>query len=200
MEQEKLIQKLSDLFEEFPDLKEKLISCEEGKIQVVQKGDFSKEKIELPDVIKGPSLKIEIRRSPIHGYGIFAKELIPKGELIEEGKLLRLALRNEICFDWVLKDYVFSHNDVDNPAYHIYGSSRYLALGYLSLYNHQDDPNTTKKLDFQKELMWVKARREIQPGEEIFISYGKNYFKFRNILNSLSAEVRRQIIQSGSSE
>jgi hypothetical protein len=149
MEQEKLIQKLSDLFEEFPDLKEKLISCEEGKIQVVQKGDFSKEKIELPDVIKGPSLKIEIRRSPIHGYGIFAKELIPKGELIEEGKLLRLALRNEICFDWVLKDYVFSHNDVDNPAYHIYGSSRYLALGYLSLYNHQDDPNN-KKTGFSK--------------------------------------------------
>ena len=195
MKQEKFAQKLSALYEEFPEFKDKVISCEEGKVQIVQKTNIQEAKIELQEVIAGPSPKIEIRKSPVHGYGIFAKEFIPKDHLIEEGRLLKLALRTEICNDWVLKDYLFSQEDVDNAAYHLYGSSRYLGLGYLSLYNHQDVPNTEIKLDFNLELARVKSKRDIEAGEEIFISYGKRFFKYRKLFNNLSNEVKRKISQ-----
>ena len=34
--------------------------------------------------------KLEVRESPIHGYGVFAKEDIKKGELLEECHYIRL--------------------------------------------------------------------------------------------------------------
>src|SRR4051794_29280133 len=55
--------------------------------------------LDLPDTIKGHSPKIEVRRSPIHGYGVFAKDDIEEGEFIEECRLLKMNWRGNYPHD-----------------------------------------------------------------------------------------------------
>ena len=151
---------------------------------------LDKPKKDLPEIILGPSEKICIQNSPVHGKGVFAREDILERELIEEGKLLRLELRYNLINDPVLKDYIFIDSDNTHPDY---GSAVYFGIGYLNLYNHQDEPNTHSKLNFKKEIMTITAKRDIKAGEEIFISYGSNYFKFRHIYANLNEKVRMKI-------
>ena len=40
--------------------------------------------------------KIEIRKSPVHGYGVFAKDDITKGELLEECYYLEVGWSEEM--------------------------------------------------------------------------------------------------------
>jgi SET domain-containing protein len=55
-----------------------------------------------------------------------------------------------------------------------------MVLGYGMLYNHQDKPNTKWVFNFKNLLGDVVAVKPIKAGEEIFVSYGPNYFKNRN--------------------
>ena len=48
------------------------------------------------------------------------------------------------------------------------------------MYNHKDDPNA-KWTIVNKDQMKIVALKHIESGEEIFISYGINYFKSRGI-------------------
>jgi len=64
----------------------------------------------LPKSLNGPSVKISLRLSPIHGHGIYSNTEISKGELIEEAKLLKLSWRSEIIQDSVLVNYVWTNN------------------------------------------------------------------------------------------
>ncbi len=131
------------------------------------------------DTINGHTAKVEVRKSPIHGYGVFAKELIEAEELIEECRLLKLGYRANYNHDPVLKDYVWAGRD-DGEQTKLHGVNQYLALGLGVLYNHADEPNTIQDLNFEMEIMTIKARQAIQKDEEIFVSYGKKYFMIRN--------------------
>lgn len=138
----------------------------------------------LIDTITGHSPKIEIRKSPIHGYGVFAKEIIEANELLEETRLLKLGHRSNYNHDPVLKDYVWAGKD-DSEQSQLHGNTQYLALGFGSLYNHSDAPNTIQDLNFETEIITIKARQPIQKDEEIFISYGKKYFMIRNFWKNI---------------
>ena len=50
--------------------------------------------------------KIEVRRSPIHGYGVFANDDINAGETLEECYYLNIS-KTQIVDG--LRDYVFGH-------------------------------------------------------------------------------------------
>lgn len=69
--------------------------------------------------------------------------------------------------------------------------SKLLPLGYGALYNHSDTPNAFSKIieenhtDKEKEMPKRKiliffANRSIRRYEEVFISYGKNWWRNRN--------------------
>jgi hypothetical protein len=55
-----------------------------------------------------------------------------------------------------------------------------LALGCGSMYNHKNQPNARWEYDADKQLLKLSAIRRIQMGEQIFISFGRDYFKSRN--------------------
>jgi uncharacterized membrane protein YfhO len=61
----------------------------------------------------------------------------------------------------------------------IHGPHQYMALGYGSIYNHSDNQNTIVNLDYKNEIMTVKAKTLIPKDSEIFVNYGKNYWKIR---------------------
>ncbi len=107
--------------------------------------------------------KIYIKKSPPFGYGVFAGKKLRKGELIEE------------CYfilskggDKTLEDFYFD------------AKGKYaLFLGYGSIYNHSDDANADYVLNIKKKIVSIRAERTIQKGDEIFLSYGDDWFSSR---------------------
>ncbi|HEY4246893.1 MAG TPA: SET domain-containing protein-lysine N-methyltransferase [Lacunisphaera sp.] len=125
--------------------------------------------------------EICLGRSGVHGYGLFARDFIPKdariieyvGERItkaeaerrEERRLARLAAGEDGCV------YVFELNqrhDIDgsvpwNPARRI---------------NHSCGPNCeTQNI---RGHIWVIALRDIGPGEELCYDYGFDYSEWQD--------------------
>ena len=108
--------------------------------------------------------KISVQKSTTHGYGVFADKNIKKGELIEE------------C-------YVLLARGKDKPLENFYfdGDGKYvLLLGYGCIYNHSDEPNADYVISMKRRVARIKAERNIRKGEEIFISYGDEWFTTRN--------------------
>ncbi|MEN9626675.1 MAG: hypothetical protein RL557_1003 [archaeon] len=105
--------------------------------------------------------KIEVRQSPSHGLGLFAKESLNEGEVLviwggyftdtfeaqkakQKGKAIQ-----QIAEDvWDVFDYETRHDD---PSYN---------------HNHSCDPNT-----WMQDEVTISARRNIKPNEELTIDY-----------------------------
>jgi hypothetical protein len=56
-----------------------------------------------------------------------------------------------------------------------------VAFGYCSMYNHSDEPNA-KWIIMNENQMKIKAIKNIKKGDEIFVSYGNDYWTQRNNL------------------
>jgi len=105
-----------------------------------------------------PSSFIEVKRLPGKGRGVFAREDIPAGTVIEtvpvlvapEEDLEATALAGH-CFLW-------SRGQVALP------------LGYGALYNHSYHPNA-EYCDRAPRTKVYRALRDISAGEEITINY-----------------------------
>lgn len=198
---EAIKKKLQELLLSFPELKNTLIQFSETEATITDSRPAShdeepvcKKKSEWPGIISGPSPKIEVRRSPVHGLGVFAKEKILAGELIEESKLLQLGHRRNMQHDAVLGDYVWGNRNCDCMECRTYGVKQYLALGFGSLYNHADKPNTRTRLDFQQELITFTANEDIEAGSEIFTHYGGKYWLLRDFWKNVqqNQEIEKQ--------
>jgi SET domain-containing protein len=109
--------------------------------------------------------KIIVKKSSTHGYGVFAAKAFKKGEIIEECYII--ISRGG---DRKLEDYYF---DVNGK----YG----LFTGFGIIYNHSDNPNADYHINAKRKLTTFKANRAIKKGEEIFISYGEEWFSSRNM-------------------
>ena len=87
--------------------------------------------------------ELTIKESDIQGLGLFAVEEIRQGV---------------IGIGWVKHDdHVFRNGYVRTP------------LG--GFVNHSDDPNCEKQVHESVGLIWLKAMRNIEPGEELTITY-----------------------------
>lgn len=109
--------------------------------------------------------KLIVKKSPLHGFGVFAGKTIRKGEVIET------------CYiiiskggDKKLEDYYF---DVKGK-YAIF-------TGFGIIYNHSEDPNADYFINSKKLIVTFKAARTIHKGEEIFVSYGDKWFSDRGL-------------------
>ena len=109
--------------------------------------------------------KIYADKSPIHGWGVFAKEDIMEGEVFEECPILTLPIeKGEVTS--LLIDYRFNWPQGND------WQEQVLALGYGSLYNHSNDPNAFWVSDTENRTFKFVSNREIKQGEEIFVWYG----------------------------
>lgn len=106
-----------------------------------------------------------VKKSPIHGYGVFANHEIPEGSIIEESYTLSVNDR-----ETDLQDYYFAGDTLG-----------LLALGFGGIYNHSHDPNALYEYEPEYRIMVFRAKRPIKKGEEIFIYYGEGWFSSRNV-------------------
>lgn len=185
---EQLQKDLQELLQKHPQLKHRSITFtgESQVPQLVQQPvPLCKMPVKQAEKLAGPSSKIEVRKSPVHGQGVFAREAIEPGELIEECRLLRMALRSAYGLDSVVKDYIWANKNCECPECQTHGNPVYLALGQGSIYNHADKPNTHQKLDFTTEVMTIIARERIEKDQEIFVTYGHKYFMIRGFWENI---------------
>jgi SET domain-containing protein len=119
-------------------------------------------------------MKIEVRDSNIHGKGVFAKQFIKRGEILEECHYIKLQENDYNKVDIELRKYIF--------AWPIYtNDSMVIALGYGSIYNHSKKNNATWKTDLDKNCFIFYAIKDIKMDEEIFIDYMYNLNDLKTI-------------------
>jgi SET domain-containing protein len=114
-----------------------------------------------------PPTKIYIARSSIHGFGVFANQLIKQGEVIEETPLLDLNIKKGDSTSLMI-DYRFNWPQGSGGNW----DKQVLAWGYGSLYNHSENANAYWRSNLERDTFEFVANRDIQINEEIFVWYG----------------------------
>lgn len=110
-----------------------------------------------------PPNKIYIAESkiPESGRGVFAKEDIKKGEIIEIAPIIILDFSDFVDTKWnLLFEYYFWMDDFV-----------VLALGYGSFYNHSKNPNCKYEIKRKEGVIIFTATKGILKDEEIYFNY-----------------------------
>ena len=113
---------------------------------------------------------VEIRRSPVHGLGVFATKDLPEHHCVEVSPTIAFgrSILKEYMVEHesrhILHDYVFMHKD----------GIALVALGWASIYNHNHEPNAFWKYESTGEDTYsiqIWTRKPIAAGEEVLIKY-----------------------------
>jgi SET domain-containing protein len=119
------------------------------------------------------SQKIEVRKSSIHGWGVFAREPIQAGEILEESPFLPLPMKNGESSS-LLIDYRFNFPSGSGKKW----VQQVVGFGFASLYNHSDTPNAEWSSDASRMVFIFRCTTDIAKDEEIFVYYGgQNYWE-----------------------
>ena len=121
----------------------------------------------------------KVKKSKVHGYGIFAKENISKGKNIIEyigEKILKkegdrrsaLRIKKYLNSNRTGSVYIFELNN----KYDIDGSPLYNKARYI---NHSCKPNCEVLIENNK--IWISSIKRIKKGEELKYDYGFEFDK-----------------------
>ena len=109
-----------------------------------------------------------IGKSNNKGRGVFTKEDIPAGVVIEISPVIIMSKEERKLLDQtLLHDYIFEWG--------INKEQCCMALGYVPLYNHSYTSNCEYEMDFENGKISIKSVRIIIAGEEIFINYNGDW-------------------------
>ena len=114
--------------------------------------------------------RIQVRRSGVHGRGVYALRKIKKGETIIEYK-------GEMV-TWKQAERRHPHNpdDPDHTFFFHIDDDHVIdaAVGGNAArwINHACHPNCESDIDEDNHRVFIKALRKIEPGEELFYDYG----------------------------
>ena len=93
-----------------------------------------------------------------HGWGVFTKLKINKGQLIERAIMYKL-----VNVDGNENPHLFTWSD-DRKTWAA-------GTGFTPFYNHSESPNVIKKGDLINDVLEYYASRDINVGEEIVGAY-----------------------------
>ncbi len=113
-----------------------------------------------------PPKKIYVKKSPIHGLGVFVSEKIFKDEVIEECPILSLPMKFGDVSSLFL-DYRFNWPSGTNEW-----EEQVISLGFGSLYNHSETPNAYWHSNNDARTFKFIAIKDIEVGEEVLVWYG----------------------------
>ena len=112
-----------------------------------------------------------LKNSPIHGLGGFAKTAIPQGTRVVEYVGERISKRESLLRCEQNNECIFALSDEQDLDGNV-------AWNPARLLNHSCAPNCDAEL--QDDRIWIIARRDIQPGEEITFNYGYDLENYRD--------------------
>ena len=106
--------------------------------------------------------------SPAKGRGMFTNELILTDTIIEIAPVIVMSAADRILLDkTLLHDYIFE-----------WGTDKAqccMALGFVPIYNHSYNSNCEYFMDYSTETIMLKAVKNIEAGEEVFINYNGDF-------------------------
>jgi hypothetical protein len=115
--------------------------------------------------------KIEVRKSNIHGFGVFAKTDINIGEVLEECNYVKLSGWSgedieAYQFSWPTSPDEFKYNTIP--------------FGFACVYNSadsRDTRNTSWYCDEERDVYVFKTTRNVSADTELLTFYGDVYVK-----------------------
>jgi len=113
---------------------------------------------------------VEIRYTKKKGRGVFARQDIKKGTVIERVPVI------VVTWDQI------EDSELGHYAFCWSGNKAAIALGYGSLYNHSFKPNAVYQ-DEGRQTKVYSAHRNIVAGEEITINYNGDPKDKTNVLD-----------------
>ncbi len=109
-----------------------------------------------------------VSRTKKMGMGVFAKEKLDEGTLIETSPVIVMSGEDRKSIDQTpLHDYIFEWGEDRKSCA--------MALGYVPLYNHSYASNCEYEMEFKKNSITIKTVRPIKKGEELFINYNGDW-------------------------
>jgi uncharacterized protein len=133
----------------------------------------------MNDILMGPNPSLippppgwEIKSSPIHGTGLFARRDIETGTRLIEYVGRRISKREsqELCSG--SNPYIFYLNE----DWDLDGSVDWNPARFI---NHGCDPNCESEQD-DEDRIWITSRRPIPAGEELTYNYGYDLDEYRD--------------------
>jgi uncharacterized protein len=102
------------------------------------------------------------------GNGVFTSEPIKANTIVEVSPVIVMKQSERKLLDQtLLHDYIFEWGDHKRQCC--------MATGYVPIYNHSYNSNCEYEMEFEKEVIRIKAVRNIAKGEELFINYNGTY-------------------------
>ena len=131
--------------------------------------DENLRKNKIDDNYINPDVTIKYSNT-INSRGVFANKNFYKNDIIEICPCIKI--NNLIYPEVPLENYTFKLN----KKYSI------VAFGYCSMYNHSNTPNALWHIMNENQIS-IQIIKDIKKDEEIFVSYGDEYWKSRNSKN-----------------
>ena len=110
---------------------------------------------------------VEVRNSPVHGWGVFAKENIPEGTIVEESPLTHTTIHCENDRHRFLNDYFWSDKN----------NNYVLSLGLGSVFNRSDTPNVSFEAFMEDNFQRYITSNDVSKDEELFVDYSKRILR-----------------------
>ncbi len=101
---------------------------------------------------------IYLKKSVIHGRGVFANKDIHKGEVIEKIPYIEFSREN-------------SFKEIEKYTFGLKNKNVCLMMSYSSMLNHSNDPNSTIEECDNNEYLHLYSLKDIKKDEEITLSY-----------------------------
>lgn len=102
------------------------------------------------------------------GRGVFTTADIEKGAIVEIAPVIVMTREERKLLDQtLLHDYIFEWGRDPKGCC--------MALGYIPVYNHSYRSNCEYEMDYEEELITVRAVRFIKAGEELSINYNGDW-------------------------
>ena len=109
-----------------------------------------------------------VRNTIEKGRGVFSRERIPAGTIIEIAPVIVMEKSEREHLDkTLLHDYIFEWGKEKNKCC--------MALGLIPVYNHSYESNCEYFMDFEDETIMVKTIRVIENEEELTINYNGDW-------------------------
>jgi SET domain-containing protein len=109
-----------------------------------------------------------IEKTAGRGRGVFTRERIPAGTVIEVSPVIVMEKKDRPMLDQtLLHDYIFEWGKHKEQCC--------MALGLIPMYNHDYKSNCEYFMDFEDDSIFVKTVRVIEKGEELTINYNGDW-------------------------
>jgi SET domain-containing protein len=102
------------------------------------------------------------------GRGVFTRELIPAGTVIEISPVIVMGSDDRKLLDkTLLHDYIFEWGEKKDQCC--------MALGYVAVYNHSFNSNCEYEMDFENRQIRIRTVVAVNAGEELFVNYNGDF-------------------------